>query len=157
MKYTKLLKAKENEEVIKQRLEELARLLDEEGSISYGEINYLQNHQEEVKKYFPNNSTMWQWADIPEEQWGDKKSSKKVMSKVLQVNVNNIDWYWDDMEVEDLKAVKSLPKTYKKLNVEVEDASDDDEIYNNIAEELENVYGYMPKDYDYSNCKNNIV
>ena len=149
MKYIHLIKAKENEEVIKQRLEELARLLDEEGSISYGEINYLQNHKEEVKKYFPNNSTMWQWADITEEEWKDKQSSKKVMSKVVQVNVNNIDWYWDDMEDEDLKAVKSLPKTYKKLNVEVEDALDDDEIYNNIAYELKNVYGYIPRDYDY--------
>ena len=79
----------------------------------------------------------------------DKQSSKKVMSKVVQVNVNNIDWYWDDMEDEDLKAVKSLPKTYKKLNVEVEDEFDEDEIYNNIAYELKNVYGYMPKDYDY--------
>lgn len=99
MKFIKVLKAKENEEVVKQRLEELAHLLDEEGSISYGEINYLQDHQEEIKKYFPNNSIMWQWADIPEEEWRNKKSSKNIKSGESYGWVVNPDDAWDKLQL----------------------------------------------------------
>lgn len=39
----------------------------ENESISYGEIAFLQEHQQEVKELFPDDLVLWEWAGIPEE------------------------------------------------------------------------------------------
>ena len=46
----------------------LQAILDaiENESVSYGEIAFLQAHQEEVKTLFPDNLTLWEWAGIEE-------------------------------------------------------------------------------------------
>lgn len=33
------------------------------------DIVFLQSHQEEIKKFFPNDADLWQWANIPEEEF----------------------------------------------------------------------------------------
>lgn len=37
--------------------------------ISYGEILFLQEHQADIKRFFPNDPLLWQWANIPESEW----------------------------------------------------------------------------------------
>ena len=38
----------------------------EDECVSYGEIAFLQAHQEEVKTLFPDEPILWEWAGIPE-------------------------------------------------------------------------------------------
>lgn len=38
----------------------------EDECVSYGEIAFLQAHQEEVKTLFPDEPILWQWAGIEE-------------------------------------------------------------------------------------------
>lgn len=37
--------------------------------ISYGEILFLQEHQAEIKKHFPDEPELWQWGGIPESEY----------------------------------------------------------------------------------------
>lgn len=50
----------------------LCKILKEikaENNISYGEILFLQEHQAEIKKHFPNDPILWQWAGIDESEY----------------------------------------------------------------------------------------
>lgn len=42
------------------------------GEIYYGDLEFLENHQAEIKEYFPDDPVMWAWADIPEEEWYER-------------------------------------------------------------------------------------
>ena len=53
----------------KNLLEELKNTIEKGEQLSYGEIAFLQRHQKEIKKYFPNDADLYQWANIPEEEF----------------------------------------------------------------------------------------
>lgn len=43
--------------------------IEADKDLSYMELFYLEAHQNEIKKYFPNDIELWQFANIPEEEW----------------------------------------------------------------------------------------
>lgn len=43
-----------------------------QGRISYGDLAFLENHQAEIKEYFPDDMVLWAWAGIPEEEWNER-------------------------------------------------------------------------------------
>ena len=102
MKFTKLIKAEhkfdkksanESETEIKSILNDIAKRLHEGKDLYMGQVVYLQSHKDYVKKLFPDDVDMWQWADIPEEEWNNKKSSKHIKSKKWSVEkINENDW-----------------------------------------------------------------
>lgn len=57
---------------IRNELERIANEVREGNDISWGEVAYLQNHQDIIKKYYPNDVEFWQIAGIPEEEWNDR-------------------------------------------------------------------------------------
>lgn len=57
---------------IRNELERIANEVREGNDISWGEIAYLQNHQDIIKKYYPNDIEFWQIAGIPEEEWNNR-------------------------------------------------------------------------------------
>ena len=85
-----------------------------------------------------------------------KKASKKVKSsKIIQVNVYDIDWNLEELDEEDLPD-ETLPDFYDNLNIEIFDETDneiDDEIEDNIPIELFNVFGYYPTSFNWSLSK----
>lgn len=56
---------------IKSELKSIRKEIEQE-KVSMGEIVFLTAHQTEVKKYFPDDPVMWQWAGIPEEEWNER-------------------------------------------------------------------------------------
>lgn len=58
----------ETKEEIKATLDSIKESIENE-CISYGEIHYLQTHQQEVLEY--GDIVMAQWADISEEEWNN--------------------------------------------------------------------------------------
>lgn len=91
-------------------------------------------------------------------------ASKKVTSsKIIQVNVYDIDWNFDELDEED-KPTEKLPDFYNNLNIEIDEDAEDfkmtkDDIENmiddSISKELFNEFGYYPESYNwtYSNKK----
>lgn len=53
-------------------LERLNNIIEQEGSLSYGDIAFLNDHQTEIKEWFPDSIQLWQWAGISEEEWRSK-------------------------------------------------------------------------------------
>ena len=53
---------------VKNELQQILQAIKNE-NISWGEIVFLQAHKREIKKYFPNEPELWQWAGIPESQY----------------------------------------------------------------------------------------
>ena len=41
--------------------------------LSYGELVYLQEHQDYVKKMYPDDPHVWEVAGIPEEDWIEQR------------------------------------------------------------------------------------
>ena len=37
--------------------------------ISMGDVVFLQAHQADIKKLYPDDPLLWQWAGIPESEW----------------------------------------------------------------------------------------
>ena len=48
-------------------LKRLCKVINEQGSISYGDIAFLQQYQTEIKEWFPDELELQQWAGIEEE------------------------------------------------------------------------------------------
>ena len=104
------------------------------------------------------------WYELPFCYPMGKQASKKVKSsKIIQVNVYDIDWNFDELDEED-KPTEKLPDFYDNLNIEIDKNSEDfkmtrDDIENmiddSISEELFNEFGYYPESYNwtYSNKK----
>lgn len=57
---------------IRNELERIANEVREGNDISWNETAYLQNHQDIIKKYYPNDIEFWQIAGIPEEEWNNR-------------------------------------------------------------------------------------
>ena len=51
-------------------LKRLSKIIDKGGNLSYDDIAFLSNYQTEIKAWFPSDVGLWQWAGIPEEEWG---------------------------------------------------------------------------------------
>ena len=86
MKWTKLVKANENLRV-KEELQEILNKINNEQDLFMSEIVYLQEHKEDIKRLFPNEPQLWQWADISEEEWNNHQASKQV--KAYHTFTNN--------------------------------------------------------------------
>ena len=54
---------------VKAELDEICDKIHSEKDLYMSEVVYLQNHQEEVKKLFPEDPRMWEWANIDESEW----------------------------------------------------------------------------------------
>ena len=54
--------------MIKKQLLKILQSIRNE-NISMGEIVFLQAHQAEIKKLFPNEPDLWQWAEIDEQEY----------------------------------------------------------------------------------------
>lgn len=37
--------------------------------ISMGAVVFLQAHKADIKKLYPDDPLLWEWADIPESEW----------------------------------------------------------------------------------------
>lgn len=51
---------------------ELKRIYDDiaaERDISWGDCVFLEAHKADIKKLYPNDPLLWQWANIPESEW----------------------------------------------------------------------------------------
>ena len=57
---------------IKSELESIRKEIEAEKDLYMSEVVFLQDHKEEVKAYFPDDVILWQWADIPEEEFNNK-------------------------------------------------------------------------------------
>lgn len=56
---------------IKKQLAAILEKIQAGQDISYGELVYLQDHQAEIKKNYPSDPILWEWAGIDEsEYWG---------------------------------------------------------------------------------------
>lgn len=44
--------------------------------LSYGELVYLQEHQDQIKKMYPDDPHVWEVAGIPEEDWQEQRGTK---------------------------------------------------------------------------------
>lgn len=87
---------KETEEEIKATLEEILHKIENEQDLYMGEVVYLQSHKRDIKKLFPGEPRLWQWADIPEEEYNKSLgASKKVKSG------ESYGWYVDAGEAWD--------------------------------------------------------
>jgi hypothetical protein len=93
LKNVKLRKKAEEGETEEEIKEELQRISDVIAT-SYADskallptesdIVYLQDHQEEIKKFFPEDVDLWQWANIPEEEWNNKDAYAKTKAMKKQ-------------------------------------------------------------------------
>lgn len=54
---------------VKAELDEICDKIHSEKDLYMSEVVYLQDHQEEVKKLFPEDPRMWEWANIDESEW----------------------------------------------------------------------------------------
>ncbi len=65
------IKDREQEQTneIKQTLDGIWAAIQAGHDISMGEIVFLQEHQDEIKKYYPNDPLLWEWANIPESEF----------------------------------------------------------------------------------------
>jgi len=141
-------------------------------SFSYWEIedalykDYEDYHEnnEDFNTYVKNN-IKFLLDDYIANGYGEKiKASKKVTSsKIIQVNVYDIDWNFDELDEED-KPTEKLPDFYNNLNIEIDEDAEDFEmtkddikqmIDDSISKELFNEFGYYPESYNwtYSNKK----
>lgn len=99
MKFTKLIKAAEFEkENVKEELQTILEKIQQEKDLYMSEVVYLQNHKEDIKKLFPGEPQLWQWADIPEEEWNRGASLKKKSGESYGWVVNPED-AWDKLEL----------------------------------------------------------
>ena len=84
-------KVNENQDVYAE-LERISKAIENEEGISYGEISFLQNHQEEIKKM--GDIVLAQWADIPEEEWNEnhkgKRTAKKSVNEISDELANKV-------------------------------------------------------------------
>lgn len=67
---------------IKEQLEEILSKIEEEKDLYMSEVVFLQNHKEDIKRLFPNEPRLWQWADIPEEEYLKHSSLKRKAFKI---------------------------------------------------------------------------
>lgn len=149
----------ETEEEIKATLQEISNTLTrsyQEGSkemLSYGEINYLENHQEEIKKFFPDDMDLWMWANIPEDEWMDKDAYAKCKlrkqaeapAKPTTAPSAGMKWVFN----KNTNAWEQKPENTKTVEVEAAKKifiakKDNDVVY---SEDLEKVKPYIEKGY----------
>lgn len=144
------------------------------------DYDFLEKHIDEIFKAWSDElvdniiTDDWEEWEAAEKAYYDvynkngfkmnKLSSKKVKSsKIIQVNVYDIDWNLDELDEED-KPNEKLPDFYNNLNIEIDEDAEDykmtkDDIENtiedSISEELCNEFGYCPESYTwtYSNKK----
>lgn len=50
-------------------LAEILKDIQTDKPLYMSDIVFLQAHQAEIKKHFPNEPELWQWADIPESEY----------------------------------------------------------------------------------------
>lgn len=50
-------------------INDIKKRIEVDKDLSYMELFYLERHQDEIKKYFPNDIELWQYANIDEEEW----------------------------------------------------------------------------------------
>lgn len=92
MKFTKLIKSAEFEkENVKEELQTILEKIQQEKDLYMSEVVYLQNHKEDIKRLFPDEPQLWQWADIPEEEWNRGASLKKKSGESYGWVVNSED------------------------------------------------------------------
>ena len=79
----KATEERETEEEIKEELQRISDIIAKSYEDSKAllptesDIVYLQSHTDEIKKFFPDDVDLWQWANIPEEEWNDKDAFAK--------------------------------------------------------------------------------
>lgn len=100
MKFTKLIKSAEFEkENVKEELQTILEKIQQEKDLYMSEVVYLQNHKEDIKRLFPDEPQLWQWADIDEEEWNNRQSSKNIKSGESYGWVVNPEDAWDKLEL----------------------------------------------------------
>ena len=93
MKFVKVIKAEEYEkENVKEELQTILKKIEQEKDLYTSEIVYLQDHKEDIKKLFPNEQLLWQWADIPEEEWNRGASLKKKAYDDSEEDLDSFDY-----------------------------------------------------------------
>lgn len=119
------------------------------------DIVYLQSHTDEIKKFFPEDVDLWQWANIPEEEWNDKDAfSKSKLRKQAEAPAKpttapsaGMKWVFN----KNTNAWEQKPENTKTVEVEAETAKkifiakkDNDIVY---SEDVEKVKPYIEKGY----------
>lgn len=59
---------------------ELQRIYDDimaQRDISWGDCIFLQEHQDDIKKLYPDDPLLWEWSGIPETEWLGGKLTKR--------------------------------------------------------------------------------
>lgn len=163
LKNVKLRKKAEEGETEEEIKEELQRISDVIAT-SYADskallptesdIVYLQDHQEEIKKFFPEDVDLWQWANIPEEEWNNKDAyaKTKAMKKQAEAPAKpttapsaGMKWVFN----KNTNAWEQKPENTKTVEVEAAKrifiAKKDNEVI--YSEDIEKVKPYIEKGY----------
>lgn len=121
------------------------------------DIVYLQDHQEEIKKFFPEDVDLWQWANIPEEEWNNKDAyaKTKAMKKQAEAPAKpttapsaGMKWVFNqssntwEQKPENTKTVEVQAEEIKKIFI----AKKDNEVI--YSEDIEKVKPYIEKGYE---------
>ena len=79
--------------------------------VSWDDMAFLEGNQEVIKKYFPDNIELWQWANIPEEEWSAHEQSLKESDESEE---NPYAHLYDDYSREEI--LKILDKFKEEYN-----------------------------------------
>ena len=130
----------ETKEEIKATLDSIKESIENE-CISWGEIFYLQSHQQDVLEYGDIN--MAQWADISEEEWNNGElytdfldDLDKVYDLLIMSKEEFLDSYLYLTE-------KEYDLTLEKIQPRTKSAEDDEDIIDNMSNlcrRAENLY-----------------
>ena len=109
MKFKKLVKASDTE--VKQELQSILDNIKADKDLYMSEVVYLKEHKEDIKRLFPDEILLWEWADISEDEWRNKKSSKKVKA----------DWQDEEFDTDYFinKIEKALSNLQKRENLPI--------------------------------------
>ena len=109
--------------------------------ISYGEIHYLQTHQQEVLDY--GDIMMAQWADISEEEWNRRELYTDFLDDLDKVYDLLIISKEEFLNSYSYLTEKEYDLTLDKIKPYTRSAEDDEEVIDNMANlcrRAENLY-----------------
>ena len=130
----------ETKEEIKATLDSIKDSIENE-CISYGEIFYLQSHQQDVLEYGDIN--MAQWADISEQEWNNGELYTDFLDDLDKVYDLLIISKEEFLNSYSYLTEKEYDLTLDKIKPRTRSAEDDEDIINNMSNlcrRAENLY-----------------
>ena len=122
---------------IRRRIRRIRDAIQAGIDISWDDIAFLEGNQEVIKKYFPNDIELWQWANIPEDEWSAQEQSLKESDE-------DISGYEDRLN----KTIKSEMKKFPKYAADAKKAFDDGDEIKKILNKYNQEYNFLYNNHD---------